>query len=217
LSSHGSAILSNLLIFFIMLYYSYTAHPADPDLVTKCRNGNWSDPAVLAACRESYPGLVDTQDNAIGQRIATISAVGVPIMLYIFCGYTQNLAVVVRAYGIEPAWASCSTMLGLAIFCGWIVRACYCFGGLDSMFAFCAESKQRTFRILNNGLIQVGLMLASDILLAAIAEWFSVQDISSIWSSRWRDLKSGLVYLRCKKSIRYLFDPPPYQENDIAA
>jgi hypothetical protein len=217
LSSHGCAIISNLLIFVIMLWYSYTAHPADPDLVATCQNGNWSKPAILAACQQSYSGLVDTQGNSIGQRIATISAVGVPIMLYIFCGYTQNLAVVVRAYGIKPAWASCSTLLGLIIFCGWIVRACYCFGGLHSRYAFCAESKQPTFRILNNGLIQVGLMLVSSMLLAAIAEWFSVQDISSLWSSRWEDFRSGLAYGRCKKTIIYLFDPPPYQEIETAA
>ena len=212
LSSKGSVILSNLLIFIIMLYYSYKADPADPDLVNICKSGNIKDPNVLAACEASYPGLVDSQQNGIAQRIATISAVGLPIMLYIFCSYTQNLGIVIRAYGVEPAWASISTILGLFVFVGWIVRACYCFGGLDSRYAFCAKSKQPTYRLLNDMLIQIGLMWLSDILLAGIAEYFSVKDISGLWISRWDDLRSGKTYNRYKRGVTYLFDPPPYQE-----
>ena len=212
LASKGSVILSNLMIFCIMLYYSYTANPADPDLVSRCQKGSWSDPGILAICRTTYPGLVGTQENGIGQRIATISAVGLPIMLYIFCHYSQDLALVIRAYGVEPRLALLSTLMGLFIFVAWIIRACYCFGGLNSPYAFCATSKQKSYRLLNNMLIQVLLMLVSCFLLGGIADYILIKDASAVWTARWNNLVSGVTYNKCKRTVVYLFDPPPYQE-----
>lgn len=212
LVSKGVVILSNFAISIVMLYFCYTANPADPDKIDICKKYNWTDIQTITTCQNAFEGLINEQENSIGQRISTLVVVGLPIILYILCDYTQNLAVVIRAFGIRSNWAAVSTLLGLIIFAFWIIRACYCFSNFTSKYAFCAVSKQPSFRIMNNVLIQIGLMLFSTFILLLISEVLSIKDVSSIWYERYVNIKNGLYFRKYKKNIIYLFNPPPYSE-----
>ena len=212
LVSKGVVILSNFCIFIVMLFYCYTAKPADPDEIKICKDYNWTSQQTIVICQDAFKGLINEQQNSIGQRISTLVVVGLPIILYILCEYTQNLGVVVRAFGIKPNWAAVSTILGLSIFAFWVIRACYCFSNFTSKYAFCAVSKQPSFRIMNNFLIQLGLMVLSTFLLIIISEVLSIKDISSVWYERYSNIKNGVYFRECKKNIIYLFNPPPYAE-----
>ena len=110
LLSKGGLVMSNLAIMIAMLYYSYTANPADPDDINAC---GWDSNASMTFCRMAFPGLQNSQNRAVGQSICSIALVATPLFLWLLMSYTKYLGLVIRAYGIQTLCGALSTATGL--------------------------------------------------------------------------------------------------------
>tara|TARA_Y100000389_G_scaffold198050_1_gene233859 strand:+ start:5938 stop:6576 length:639 start_codon:yes stop_codon:yes gene_type:complete len=188
--SKAGLAISNISILITMMYFSYSAHPADPKYVKACDFQKES--VVPKACIEAWPGLVDSQKSAINQRMATICLVGVPAALYVILYYTKYLSIVIRAQGTTTFMGMFSTTVGVALFTGFVLRASYCFSPATDIpsGAFCAKSVDPSFRILNNVLIQLGIMGASTIILVIVSDFFIYKSVRVLWGDRFAKFKS---------------------------
>ena len=75
-----------------------------------------------------------------------------------------------------------------------------------------AQSVQPAFRLLNDVLIQFGLMAVSIVILVIIVDVLSVQDVSSVWTNRWARLRNGDVAREVGHSFVAMFvEPPSYR------
>ena len=188
-SKTGLAI-SNISILITMMYFSYSAHPADP---TDIKNCDWDSVDGVRFCKSSYPGLMDSQKGAIQQRLATIFLVGIPAAMYVSLYFSKYLSIVVRAQGSTTCAGIFSTTVGISIFTAFILRASYCFSEVNDKtpkWAVCAESVNDSFRVLNNTLIQLGIMTVSTGILMFISDFFIYKSVKQLWKDRFSKLKS---------------------------
>lgn len=188
-SKVGLAI-SNISILITMMYFSYKAHPANPTDINNC---DWDSVEGLKFCKNSYPGLKDSQTGAIEQRLATIALVGIPAALYMSLHFSKYLSIVVRAQGSTTVAGMFSTTVGIAIFTGFILRATYCFGEINDKtpkWAVCAASVNDSYRVLNNTLIQLGFMVAFTGILVFISDFFIYKSVKQLWKDRFYKIKS---------------------------
>ena len=207
-SKIGLAI-SNLSILITMMYFSYTAHPADPIDINKC---DFKKVEGETYCIEAWTGLVDSQKSAINQRMATICLVGAPAALYVSLYFTKYLSIVIRAQGTTTIMGVFSTTIGVVVFTGFVLRASYCFSPATAVpaGAFCAKSLDPSFRILNNVLIQLGIMSGSTIILIFVSDFLIYTSVKVLWGDRYSNLKSYLS----KFSIMPIVKGEPILVND---
>ena len=212
--SYGGLLLSNLAILVAMLYFSYSSHPASDSDVVSCSLANLTDSRAVQACRNSLPGLKDSQKVSVDMRICTITLVGTFSIVWLVLDYTENLNIVWGARGLHGFLACVCTSTAMLFFAGLVIRSCYCFGGLHSKYAFCAESDVAAYRHLNNVMISLILMAGSDIILGYIAEALVSSDARLLWSERWQRFVSGETSGRILTHSKNLFAPPPYYAYD---
>tara|TARA_B100001287_G_scaffold275648_1_gene283888 strand:- start:958 stop:1713 length:756 start_codon:yes stop_codon:yes gene_type:complete len=189
-SKTGLAI-SNLSILITMMYFSYSADPADPKYIKACNFQ--SNEANRRACEKAWSGLVNSQTSAINQRMATICLVGIPAAIYVTLYYTKYMSIVIRAQGTTTFMGMFSTTVGVTLFSGFILRASYCFSpaiAATPQGAFCAKSVDPSFRILNNVLIQLGIMSASTILLIIVSDFIIYKSVKLLWGERFAKFRS---------------------------
>jgi len=210
--SYGGLLLSNLAILVAMLYFSYNSHPASDSDVSGCSLTNLTDHQAVRNCQNALPGLKDSQHVSIDMRICTITLVGSFSIVWLILDYTENLSIVWSARGLHGFCACICTTTAVMFFTGFVIRSCYCFGGLHSKYAFCANSDSTAYRHLNNVLISLLLMAGSDVILGYIAEALVSSNARLLWQERWRKFVSGETSGRILVHGQNLFAPPPYYE-----
>lgn len=166
---------------------------------TDINNCDWDSVEGLKFCKNSYPGLKDSQTGAIEQRLATIALVGIPAALYMSLYFSKYLSIVVRAQGSTTFAGMFSTTIGIGIFTGFILRASYCFSEITDKtpkWAVCAASVNDSYRVPNNTLIQLGIMIASTGVLVFISDFFIYKSVKQLWKDRFFKLKSMIPIVK---------------------
>lgn len=219
LFSVGGLALSNMLVMACMLYFSYTAHPPDPDSVNDCVQNISTLPK---SCQIAIPGLQDYKSNSTNLRVAIIVCVGSPIAAYLILTLLKPLGVTLRANGLTSCRGLMSTMSGLLVVILFVMRGVYCVSsGVSSISSgwVCAKSNDPSYRVLNNTLIQLVLVIVCIMMLKLVIWWVNMKscwacctdlgDSVSTFRKEWK-------LHRIKYTIMTTFsriEPPPYSED----
>lgn len=217
LFSVGGLALSNLLVMMSMLYFSYSANPPNPEDVNDCMDNITHLPD---SCKSALPGLKDYQTNSTSLRVAVIVCVGSPIAAYLVLTLLKPLGVTLRANGLTSLRGFISTSMGLLVIILFTMRGVYCFSNKFSTSGnvwLCAKSEDPSYRILNNTLIQLSLVVLcimvlklSICIISVDSLWQCCEDYSkSVRTVRERWNIGRIQYLITTTFSR--IDPPPYE------
>jgi hypothetical protein len=176
LFSVGGLFVSNMLVMVSMLYFSYSASPPSESDVEQCF-GNISQ--LPKSCQRSFPGLRDYKQNSTALRVAVITAVGGPLAIFLVMNLLKPLGVTLRAHGLESCRGMMSTFMGLFVIVLFVMRGVYCFSPVknitvSSMWA-CAKSEDTSYRVLNNTLIQLLLVMLCIFVLKLTSMWIRAE------------------------------------------
>ena len=108
--------------------------------------------------------MVFLQKDAVDQRILTIVFGCAIFMFAVILKYLKNFAIIIRANGLVSWKGSVSTFIGILFF-GYFIGRCFtCYshqeGPWEKRF-YCAQSKDPSFRVMNDTLINFGILAFS--------------------------------------------------------
>jgi hypothetical protein len=212
MDTYGMLNMIRYIMIICALIFSYIGNPPSPKEITNC---NPSSPKFNNTyCVDIYNILIEENDRTVYFILIVLVGMAGTFFIHLFLSFTKYITILLNTNGVKSGRGAFATFLAFVILGFILIRCFYCFASNDSKwrgFYFCANSKNKGLRILNNIWLQgiftfcMILFLILAIKLLRTKDW---NEFKKNITNTWMYFTTGEPYNNYSRRIYLAFNPP---------